>query len=159
MEVHRTFNEILFSIGNRIHFIQKKIKIMKNPELDNSGISSVQPGMKGNQLTELMATAGKKIILNTWVYNLSEIEPYLIQSLKNGITTIDFFVLDPKSKFAKMRGEELNRDVKSIIEDNLNELSLFAEKTDKNRVNIFLYDSSPKITFYATDYRAMVGFF
>lgn len=132
---------------------------MENYDFKESGISSVMPGMKGEQLDELMATPGKKIILNTWVYNLSEITPHLIQSLKDNNTTIDFFVLNPKSDFAKIRGEELNRDVKSIIEDNITELLLFAEKAGNNKVNIFLYDSSPKITLYATGHRAMVGFF
>lgn len=127
--------------------------------LSESGISTVLNGMKGKQLDELMSASGKKIILNTWIYNLPEISPLLNQSLKNTDTTIDFYVLDPESEFVKIRAEELNRNVKSAIESNLDELSLFVKQANSKNVNIHLYDSAPKITLYSSNQKAITGFF
>lgn len=131
--------------------------------LKEAGIVSVFPRMKGDTFDSILARPGKKIILNTWIFNFADIQPLLKQSLKNSDTLIELNVLDPDSRHTLDRGNELkHKDIRAAITANLNDLSLFlATLTDpeKPRVKIYKFDSVPKISIYGCGSTAFVSFY
>jgi hypothetical protein len=83
--------------------------------------------------------------------------------LENSGTSIDFFLLSPNSRFTTLREKELNYpDLAGEINKNLEALAYFYENltdTQKEKINVYLYDNPPKFSLYSCGSMAFVGFY
>lgn len=132
-------------------------------DLLEAGILRILPRMDGDLYKNLMSKPGKKIILNTWIYNFSDLSPLLNEAIQHSNTTIHFTLLNPDCKHATIRGDELsNKNIIQTINSNLNEIAIFysmISEEQRKRVKIFLYDGAPKLSIYACGNKALVGMF
>lgn len=128
----------------------------------------VFPTLQGSKLKEMMSEPGHKVILNSYIYNYSDIAIDLKEAIKDDQTKIEFNILNPESDFVRLREEEmsqnkpLKRDLKNAIEQCKIDLSNFLSNLtieQKSRVKVFEYYSMPKVTIYGSNNRALIGIF
>jgi len=157
----------LFTLLLLADILYLKLKEIPNSpifnELETGGIIRVMPIMEGDLYKDLMSKPGRKNILNGWIYNFSDLSPLLNKAIQNSSTTIHLSLLNPNSKHAIIRGEELsNRNVVQAIKNNIDEIACFYSnltEEQKQRVKVYLYDNSLKFSIYACGDKALVGMF
>ena len=131
--------------------------------LELSGIEASTKHLTSFQLEDLISN-GKIIILNAWIPNFSELKHYLKDSLQNKNTSIEITVINPDCKFATIRGEELEMTVEQVKEEvnhTIYEIYRFYSQLDENekaRVKLYRGDYLPKISIYACNEKAWLGF-
>ena len=135
----------------------------RHVQLSEAGIIGFHPRAAGPRFEELMSAPGKKVVLNTWIYNCESLIPLLETSLKHDKTEIELVILSPESKHVETRNEELpTTSVRNSIVGNREQLAFFLKSLppDKQaRVKVFEFDTPPRIVLHASDDEAFVGFF
>lgn len=129
---------------------------------NQTGITDISSSLEQERLAKVLKSSKHIIILNTWIFNLTQIRPILQDALKDKNTMIEFTVLKLSGKYAQERGIELNRNVKKAIIANLDELHHFVSSLEENkrkRIKVYEFDSYPKFSIYGTTEKASIAFF
>jgi len=145
--------------------LEKKHQSDDITTLELSGIRSYSPLLSGKVLEKLMATPGNIRVLNTWIYNVSELTVHFKEALQHDKTNIEISYLSPKSDFVSRRAEELgltSEDVANRIHTNRDDLAFFLKNLTpekRSRVKVFEFDAMPRVLIHTNGERGFVGFF
>lgn len=147
-----------------LFYLKLKDKDQISNALEGSGIKMSTSHLMNQQLEELMSTPGKIIVLNAWIPNFSDLTHYLERALENKKTIIELNIINPESAYAQVRGEELGMtkdQVKHAVDTTITDINRFYLNIDgekQSRVHLYFSVYLPKISIYACNYKALVGF-
>jgi hypothetical protein len=131
--------------------------------LSEVGIQNILNGMDSVTVGSLLATPGRKELVNIWLRNRCDLMERILEAVRDDNDFVDIYLLWPCSDFAQARGGELGAsDVPSRIETDLNDLITVFRKLGRDsqkRLKVHLYESYPKFLYYSSGERALVGLF
>ena len=130
--------------------------------LIQAGVSGNLDSLKGPIFEDLMSSPGKKVIVNSWLFNMPVLEPLLLKALESKTTQIEITLLAKDSQQWEGHFKYIDRSALSSVMASLDELSVFLRglpERMRERVTVFSIDDTPRFMIHGSDDTLIVGNF